>query len=505
MTRKIYMSMPVRVRFAPSPTGYLHIGGLRMALFDFFIAKHYGGKCIFRLEDTDKKRQVDGAAEKLHEVFHTLGLDFDEGPISGGEYGPYVQSERQEIYDKYIKELIEKGEAYYCFCSAEKLVAAREEQNANKLPPRYNRACRELSAEEIEAKITAGETYTIRQKMPLVGEVVVHDEIHGDITFKAENLEDHVLIKSDGTPTYQFANVVDDHLMNISHVVRGDEWISSFPKNILLYKAFGWEAPKYIHAPLILNKEGGKLSKRQGDVSVEDFLAKGYLKETIINFCGLLGWHPKGEEEILSFEQICEQFKIEDIGTSPAIFDLEKLDYLNGYYLRQYDHEALLDLAIPYLVESKLIEVVGNGFINNQTGEPLQRAKLKLYVALAQDRIKKLIDIGELTEFLFIKPHYDLDLLKWKQFTYEEIKINLIDLGKVLENIPAAEWTKHSTMDAAMGHIANIGKTNGEYLWPMRVALTGRKASPGPFEVAEALDKDQTLQRLKFAIEKLGK
>lgn len=498
------MSMPVRVRFAPSPTGYLHIGNLRQALFDFFIARHYGGKCIFRLEDTDKKRQIEGAAEKLFEVFRSLGLEFDEGPGIGGNFGPYIQSERQAIYDRHIEELLNRGEAYYCFCSADRLTALREEQNANKLPPRYDRRCRDLSLAEARSKIAAGEPFTIRQKMPLEGEVTVHDEIHGDITFKAENLEDHVLIKSDGMPTYQFANVVDDHLMEISHVVRGDEWISSFPKNILLYRAFGWESPKYIHAPLILNKEGGKLSKRQGDVSVEDFLAKGYLKETIINFCGLLGWHPKGEEEILSFEQIAEQFKIEDIGTSPAIFDLEKLDYLNGYYLRQYDHEALLDLALPYLVSAKLIEQVGNGYINNQTGEPIQRPKLKLFVALAQDRMKKLADVGELTDFLFIKPHYDLELLKWKQFSYEDIKFNLIDLSKVLENIPAAEWTKHSTMDASMAHIANLGKTNGEYLWPMRVALTGRKASPGPFEVAEALDKEQTLQRLKFAIDKLG-
>ncbi|MEI8361038.1 MAG: glutamate--tRNA ligase [bacterium] len=499
------MNTSVRVRFAPSPTGYLHVGGLRMALFDFFIARHYGGQCIFRLEDTDKKRQIAGAAEKLYEVFAALDLHFDEGPGLGGNFGPYVQSERQVIYDQYIKELLAKNEAYYCFCSAEKLTSLREEQNANKLPPRYNRACRDLSHEEVEAKIATGETYTIRQKMPLSGEVVVHDEIHGDISFKAENLEDHVLIKSDGMPTYQFANVVDDHLMEITHIVRGDEWISSFPKNILLYQAFGWSAPKYIHAPLILNKEGGKLSKRQGDVSVEDFLAKGYLKETMINFCGLLGWHPKGEEEILTFEQICEQFKIEDIGTSPAIFDLEKLDYLNGYYLRQLDHEQLLKLVVPYLVEAKLIEVVGQGYINNQTGEALLPSKLKLYVALAQDRMKKLSDIGELTEFLFIKPHYDLELLKWKQFSYEDIKTNLKDIYQVLENIPAAEWTKHSTSDACLGHIKNLGKTNGEYLWPLRVALTGHKASPGPFEVAEALDKDQTLVRLRFAIEKLGK
>lgn len=493
----------VRVRFAPSPTGYLHIGNLRQALFDYFIAKHYGGQFIFRLEDTDRNRLVPDAAEKLNKIFHDLNIDFDEGPIQGGEFGPYIQSERVEIYQEHIKTLLESGKAYYCFCSSERLTALREEQNANKLPPRYDRCCRNLSIEEIEAKLNDNEPFTIRQAMPLEGGVTVHDEIHGDITFKAENLEDHVLIKSDGMPTYQFASVVDDHLMKITHVVRGDEWISSFPKNILLYQAFDWTPPKFIHAPLILNKEGGKLSKRQGDVSVEDFLAKGYLVEALINFCALLGWHPKGELEILSLEQIIEQFKIEDIGTSPAIFDLEKLDYLNGYYIRLKSIDELLNLVKPYLIEAKLLDQKGSDYLNNQTGEKISEEQLKLFISLTQDRLRKLSEIGELVDFLFIKPRYETELLKWKQFSNDEIKNNLIDILEKIPKIDASEWNKTDLENLFITHIKEIDKTNGEYLWPVRVALSGRKASPGPFEIMEALGMEKTKERIKLAIEKL--
>lgn len=493
----------VRVRFAPSPTGYLHIGGLRMALFDYFIAKHYGGQLIFRLEDTDQSRLVPGATEKLIKVFHDMAIDFDESPAVGGQFAPYVQSERKEIYNRYIQSLLETKKAYRCFCTPERLTALREEQNANKLPPRYDRHCRDLSAEEIQAKINNGETFTVRQAMPLEGEVTVHDEIHGDITFRVENIDDHVLIKTDGMPTYQFANVIDDHLMEITHVVRGDEWISSFPKNILLYQAFGWTPPKFIHAPLILNKEGGKLSKRQGDVAVEDFLAKGYLVEALINFCALLGWHPKGEVEILSREQIIEQFKIEDIGTSPAIFDLEKLDYLNGYYIRQKTIDELFEMVKPYLIDAKLLEVKGSEYLNNQTGEKISEAQLKLYISLTRDRLKKLSEIGELIDFLFIKPRYEPELLRWKQFTDEEIKSNLQEVLETIPSISAGDWNKTSLENFFIAKIKEQGKTNGEYLWPVRVALSGRKASPGPFEIMEALGVEKTKERIRLAIEKL--
>jgi glutamyl-tRNA synthetase len=494
----------VRVRFAPSPTGYLHIGNLRQGLFDYFIAKHYEGQLILRLEDTDRNRLVEGADEKLLKVFRDLDLEFDEGPKIGGPYAPYIQSERTSIYNDHLAQLLNSKQIYHCFCSAERLTAMRDEQSKNKLPPRYDRLCRNLSKVEVDRRLAEGAPYVIRQAMPLEGEITLKDEIHEPITFRMENLEDHVLIKTDGMPTYQFASVVDDHMMKITHVVRGDEWISSYPKNILLYRAFGWTPPKFIHAPLILNKEGGKLSKRQGDVAVEDFLKKGYLPEALINFCALLGWHPKGENEILSLSDIIREFKIEDIGTSPAIFDLEKLDYLNGYYIRKKTTEELTGLVIPYLVEAKLIDLQGQKFLNNQSGEEVIYPQLLSIVRLAHDRLRKFSEIGELVDFMFIKPRYEVDLLKWKQFTNAEIQANLKELVEAMTHIPSEDWTKQSLEDALMSHIQAKGKTNGEYLWPMRVALSGRKASPGPFEIAEALGLAKTVERIKTAIEKLS-
>lgn len=494
----------IRVRFAPSPTGFLHIGSLRTVLFNYFIAKSLGGKLILRIEDTDQRREVSGAADKLIEILDWIGLKFDEGPGLGGEFGPYVQSQRRTIYDEYVKKLLVTGQAYHCFCSSERLLKMKEEQIANKLPPRYDRVCRNLSKEEVAEKIVHGEKYVIRQKMPLEGEVVVHDELHGDIKFKAENLEDHVLVKTDGMPTYQFANVIDDRLMEISHVVRGDEWISSFPKNILLYQSFGWQPPKYLHIPLILNKEGGKLSKRQGDVAVEDYRAKGYLPEALVNFCALLGWHPKGENEILSIEEIIKEFKVEDIGISPAIFDIEKLDYMNGVYIRKKSVEELTGLVMPFLVESKLLDISNHKFINNITGEEMSAHELRQIVSLAQERMRKLSEVGELSEFFFlVSPRYEKDLLIWKKFTEEQIKSNLLEVSSLLERIPEEDWTRGSIEDALMSHIQARGVTVGEMLWPMRAGLTGRKASPGPFEVAEVLGKEKSLKRLKMAIEKL--
>jgi len=494
----------VRLRFAPSPTGFLHIGSLRTVLFNYFIVKSLGGKFILRIEDTDQKREVAGSAEKLIEILDWLGIKFDEGPNIDGGYGPYVQSQRRDIYDKYSSELLAGGQAYHCFCTSERLQKMKEDQAAEKLPPRYDRRCRDLTPEEVEERIAGGESFVIRQKMPLQGEVVVFDELHGEIKFKVENLEDHVLIKTDGMPTYQFANVIDDHLMEISHVVRGDEWIPSFPKNILLYQAFGWQPPKYIHTPLILNKEGGKLSKRQGDVAVEDYQAKGYLPEALINFCALLGWHPKGEEEILSLEEIIKEFKVSDIGISPAVFDIEKLDYMNGMYIRKKSIDELTEMAIPFLVKSNFLEVRGEDFINNLTGEKLDLNFIKQVVGLAHDRLKKLSEIGELSEFIFLKkPNYEKDLLIWKHNTEEKMKQNLIEVGEVLEHIPAEDWTKYSIEEALFSHIKAKELNVGEMLWPMRVALTGRKASPGPFEVAEVLGKNKSLERVKVAINKL--
>ncbi len=453
------------------------------------------GKFILRIEDTDQERKVEGAIEGLLDIIDWLGIKFDEGPHVGGDFGPYVQSERLDIYKKYIQDLIDKGEAYYCFCTPERLQKIREDQQKQKLPPRYDRACRDLSPEEIKNRINAGEKYVIRQKMPLKGEVIVYDELRGEIKFPAKDLEDHVLMKSNGWPTYQFANVVDDHLMKISHVLRGEEWIPSFPKNILLYKSFGWEAPKFIHLPLTLNKEGGKLSKRQGDVAVEDYRKKGYLPEALINFAVLQGWHPKDDNEILNFDEIIKEFEIEDMKVSGGVFDIEKLDYFNGYYIRQKTKEELADLCQPYLKD-----------ILNKTLNDRKKDKKFIInaVALAQDRLKMLSEVGELIDFLFVEElSYPAKMLVWKKSTPEETKKNLKEIYKQLEIIPKDNWTDDSIEEGIVNYIKSKEAKVGDYLWPMRVALTGRERSPGPFEVAEVLGKEESLARIKQGIDKL--
>ncbi|MEK7097639.1 MAG: glutamate--tRNA ligase [Patescibacteria group bacterium] len=484
----------MRTRFAPSPTGYLHIGSLRTALFVYLAAKSMDGKFILRIEDTDQSREVSGAVENLIKILDWIGINFDEGPHIDGGFGPYTQSQRVEIYNKYIQELLDKDEAYHCFCTPERLDSMRKEQQEKKQAPRYDRICRNLSKEEVLGRLSGGERYVIRQKMPLDGEIVVHDELRGDITFKCADMEDHVLIKSNGIPTYQFANVVDDHLMEITHVLRGDEWIASFPKNILLYKSFGWEAPKFAHLSLILNKEGGKLSKRQGDVAVEDYRAKGYLPESLLNFCVLMGWHPKDDNEILSLADMQEKFRIEDIGISPAVFDVEKLDYFNGYYIRQKPLEELVALCKPYLAEN----------ISKTSEERKKRDDfLKKVVALEQERMKKLSDIKEGTEFFFSEIEYESELLIWKKLTKEEVKNNLEKMAELLNEIQEGNWIKTSIEERVMAYLKAKDLKVGDYLWPMRVSLTGRKASPGPFEIADVLGKKESLERMKNAINKL--
>src|SRR6056297_478352 len=408
------MTKKIRLRFPPSPTGYLHVGGLRTVLFNYLIAKKLKGDLILRIEDTDQKREIKGAVDQLIKIINWLGFEFREGPHIGGDYGPYIQSERQEIYNEYARKLLSADGAYYCFCSSERLREMREEQQARKQAPKYDRKCLNLSEKEIREKIARGEEYVLRQKMPSQGEVVVKDFLRGEIKFQASDLEDHVLIKSNGVPTYQFASVVDDHLMKISHVVRGEEWLPSFPKNVLLYQSFGWEVPEFIHLPLILDKQGGKLSKRKGDVAVEDYKEKGYLPEALINFTALLGWHPKEDEEIMSLETIVQKFRPEDIGVSPAVFDVDKLDYFNGYYIRQMKIDQLTELCLPYLKENL-----------DKAQDPAKKEKeyLKKVVGLEQERLKKLSEIAELTDFLFIEePDYEKDLLIWKKMEESEVK-----------------------------------------------------------------------------------
>jgi glutamyl-tRNA synthetase len=506
----------IRLRFAPSPTGFLHIGGFRTALFNYLIAKSLDGTLFLRIEDTDSKREVEGAADKLIEVLAWAGINFDEGPHLGGNYGPYVQSQRLDIYKKYTKELLDKGEAYSCFCTEERLTQMRADQEARKLPPRYDRSCRDLSLEAAEKRIAAGEKYVIRHKLPLKGEIIVKEELRGELKFKFEDLDDYVLIKSDGIPTYQFASVVDDHLMETSHVVRGEEWIPSLPKNISLYKSFGWEAPKFIHLPLVLDKKGGKLSKRKGDVAVEDFRARGYLAEALINFNALLGWSPyarasapdktmadksgdavsgKSNSEIFSLKEMIKVFKYKDIGTSPAVFNTDKLDYINGVYIRKKTLPELIALSKPYLVKN--IALTSNNYKKSDQF-------IGKVIALERERLKMLSEIEEHTKFFFVDNlAYDKEMLAWKKSTLENTRACLEDLLKVLDSIGGNDWEAKKLEEIIVKYLKDNNKGVGDYLWPMRVALTGERASPSPFEMADALGKIETLLKIKSAIGKL--
>ena len=339
----------VRTRFAPSPTGYMHIGNLRTALYTYIIAKKYGGKFILRIEDTDQERYVEGAVDTIYRTLKAVGLNWDEGPDVGGDYDPYIQSERMGIFKKYALELVEKGGAYYCFCDKDRLTELKAVQEAAGISPMYDRHCRKLSKEEIQAKLDAGTPYVIRQKIPLEGTTTFHDELFGDITVENSTLDDQILLKADGMPTYNFANVVDDHLMGITHVVRGNEYLASAPKYNLLYEAFGWEVPKYIHVAPIMKDKHNKLSKRNGDASFEDLVAKGYLSEAIINYIALLGWAPKGEREIYTLPELIEAFEIDGLSKSPAIFDPLKLRAINGEYIRALTPEKFAEYAEPYI------------------------------------------------------------------------------------------------------------------------------------------------------------
>lgn len=504
----------IRVRFAPSPTGFLHIGSLRTVLFDYLIAKSLNGKLILRIEDTDQKREIEGAVDGLINILDWVGLKFDEGPHIGGNYGPYVQTERLKIYQKYLQELLQKDGAYHCFCSPERLEAMRQEQAANKMPPRYDRTCRDLAHEEVERRISNGEQFVIRQKMPLSGEITVVDELKGKIKFKLSDLDDQVLIKSNGIPTYQFASVVDDHTMEISHVLRGDEWISSLPKNILLYQAFGWQPPKFIHMPLTLNKEGGKLSKRQGDVAVEDYKDKGYLPEALLNFSVLQSWSPSAsaktpadkKDEILTLDEMVAWFDYHDMGTSPSIFEIDKLDYFNGYYIRQKSIESLTEMSIPYLVKDGMIIIQNERYFNNLNKSEITLDFVFKAIKTAQDRMKKISDVSELVKFYFVDElEYPKELLIWKTNTNDQTAANLKSVCKALNNIDGLSWNKENIEKEILQFIQSVGGKNGDYLWPLRVALTGLQNSPGPFEVAGVLGKDRSLKRVNFAIEKISK
>lgn len=480
--------MEVRTRFAPSPTGYMHIGNLRTALYEYLIAKSQGGKFILRIEDTDQERQVEGAVDVIYNTMRMTGLHHDEGPDIGGEYGPYVQSERMGMYMDYAKELVEKGEAYYCFCTKERLESLKESNAEGAAFAKYDRHCLGLSKEEVQAKLDAGVPFVIRQKMPDCGTTTFSDVVYGDITVENTELDDQILMKADGFPTYNFANVVDDHLMHITHVVRGSEYLSSTPKYNLLYKAFGWEPPVYVHLPAVMRDAHHKLSKRHGDKSFEDLVREGYVVEAIVNYIALLGWSPSGTQEIFSLKELEENFDMAGLSKSPAIFDIKKLTWMNSEYLKAMDFEKYYALAEP-----KLKEALGDTDLD-----------LKKIAALLQKRLETLNDIPGLVEFFKTLPEYGTELYTHKKMkTNDEIALSSLEAAlPVLENL--ADWNTTSIHDALMALVGELGIKNGQLLWPVRTALSGEPTSPGgAMELADILGKEESLRRIRKGIELL--
>lgn len=483
------MSGKVRTRFAPSPTGYMHIGNLRTALYTYLIAKKNGGDFILRIEDTDRERYVEGAVEVIYNTLRQAGLKWDEGPDIGGDYGPYVQSERMGMFKEYALKLVENGNAYYCFCDKDRLDEVRKIQEASHIPPMYDRHCRDLSKEEVEEKLAAGIPYVIRQKMPLEGTTTFHDEIYGDITVENSTLDDQILIKTDGMPTYNFANVVDDHTMGITHVVRGNEYLSSAPKYNLLYEAFGWEVPVYIHCAPVMKDHTTKLSKRNGDASFEDIVAKGYLPEAVVNFIALLGWAPKGEEEIFNLDELAENFDLSGISKSPAIFDPVKLKAVNAAHIKKLSPEKFLELALPYIKQSVKREDVD----------------MNLLAAMIQSRTELFTDIPEMIDFIDALPEYDTAMYCHKKMkTNEETSLEALKAAlPVLESLDV--WTEEAVHKALFDLIAKLEVKNGWLLWPVRTAVSGKQFTPGGgVELCHLLGKEETLSRIRRGIEKLS-
>lgn len=497
----------VRVRFAPSPTGFLHVGGLRTAFYNYLFAKRNKGKFILRIEDTDRTRIVPGGMENIINTLLKMGLSYDEGPFlkkgqiaEKGKFGPYVQSKRLALYQKYALRLVRGGGAYRCFCTSERLEALRKEQETAKQPLRYDRKCLVVPKDEIEKRIAGRENFVIRQRMPEEGDTEFEDLIHGRIIVKNELLDDHILQKTDGFPTYNFANVIDDHLMGITHVIRGEEFISSTPKHILLYKSLKWQPPKFAHLPLLLNSDRSKLSKRQGDVAVTDYLQKGYLPEALLNFLALLGWNPTDNQEIFSLKELIKSFEIEKVNKSGAVFNLEKLDWLNGLYLRSLKISKLAEVAIPYLLSAGLLQKNGRLFTVTASGETVKTKKLKEIIVLEQERIKHLDQLPEAVTYFFINPlDYDPKILVWKKSTKEITKNRIEDLVSLLQKLKKSLWKELKLESIIKKWIEDNHYSNGEVLWPMRVALSGREASPPPFALASALGKEETLARLSKA------
>ena len=474
----------IRTRFAPSPTGYMHVGNLRTALYAYLIAKHEDGDFILRIEDTDQERLVEGATDVIYNTLKLTGLNHDEGPDIGGNYGPYVQSERKEIYLEYAKKLVENGEAYYCFCTKERLDMLRENAEALKRPFKYDKHCVNLSKEEIESNLKAGIPYVIRQNNPTEGSTTFDDVIYGKITVDNSELEDMILIKSDGLPTYNFANVVDDHLMEITHVVRGSEYLSSSPKYNRLYEAFGWNIPVYVHCPPIMKDAHSKLSKRNGDASFEDLLEKGYLKDAIMNYIALLGWNPGTNEELFNLDELVKAFDYKHINKSSSIFDPAKLKWMNGEYIRKLSIEEFHNLCVPYY--NKVIT---------------KKIDLMKISELLHNRTEVLSDIPEQLDFIDSLPEYSTELYIHKKMKSTE-EISLISLKKLLPVLnEVSDWTFETLHDKVFDLIKEMEVKNGQVLWPLRTALSGKKFTPGgAFELADILGKEESLSRIEKGI-----
>ena len=494
------MKNNIRVRFAPSPTGFIHIGNLRTVLFGYLFAKKNAGVFIVRIEDTDQNREVSGALEKVLEILQWINLTPDEGVmldenhkvIEKGECGPYIQSNRLELYKKYAQELIASDKAYPCFCSQERLDEIREQQKKEGQAPKYDGLCRKLSSAEAQERIAKGEKHVIRLKVPEKKEVKFTDLVYGDISIESENIDDQVLIKSDGFPTYFLAVVVDDHLMGITHIFRGDDWISSAPKLVLLYEAFGWEMPAFVHVPNVISSSGKKLSKRRDSVSVEQFKLDGYLPEALINFLALLGWNPgKGNtQEIFSIEEIVEKFDLSHVHKGGAIFDLKKLDWLNAQYIKK--------LSIDELYEKSLEFFKQKDFFVSAPAEMKTEEYLKKVLTVEQDRLEKLSSVGESNQFFFSNEiAYDKNLLHWKDSSDEATASWLAKSKETLEKISESDWLRNVLEEKLL---ETAGDKKGDLLWPLRAALTGAQKSPSPFECAWVLGKKETILRIEKAM-----
>ncbi len=479
----------VRTRFAPSPTGRMHVGNLRTALYAYLIAKHEDGDFLLRIEDTDQERLVEGAVDIIYRTLQKTGLIHDEGPDKDGGVGPYVQSERQAsgIYLEYAKKLIEKGEAYYCFCDKERLESLKQVV-AGKEISIYDKHCLQLSKEEIEAKLAAGVPYVIRQNNPQTGTTTFHDEIYGDITVDNTELDDMILIKSDGYPTYNFANVVDDHLMGITHVVRGNEYLSSSPKYNRLYEAFGWDVPVYVHCPLITDETHKKLSKRCGHSSYEDLIEQGFLTEAVVNFVALLGWSPEDNQEIASLEELVQKFDYRHMSKSPAVFDYGKLKWMNGEYIKAMDFEVFYKKALPIIKEVLTKEY-----------------DFEKIAKMVKTRIEVFPDIKELIDFFEKMPEYDVSM-----YTHKKMKTNaessLLVLREVLPLLEAQEdYSNDALYEMLSAYIKEKGYKNGYVMWPIRTAASGKQMTPcGATEILEIIGKEESIARIKKAIEKLS-